>query len=294
MTAIDNAGLAALIALARLEDYGGGDVTTCLLADAGESASFRLLAKESGVFAGREIARAILDAYTPSIELEWSNAGSDGTTIENPPVVLATIRGQLGMMLAAERVLLNFLQRLSGVATTTRRFVDAVDGTGARVFDTRKTMPGWRSLDKYAVRLGGGCNHRKGLFDAVLIKDNHLAGVETHRLASVVFDMLNQLETGANRPSFVEVEAGDLAQVEELLKVVGIEVILLDNFSPDELRQAVALRDRQGLREKVALEASGGITLDTVRAVAQTGVERISVGAITHSAPALDLSLERI
>ena len=209
------------------------------------------------------------------------------------------VRGPAGAVLSAERVLLNFLQRLCGIATLTRRFVDAVAGTEAAIFDTRKTTPGWRKLEKYAVRCGGGCNHRQGLFDAVLIKDNHLAvrpRVETGApgLAGVVFEMLNRLDAGGAKPTFVQVEADSLAQVEELLKVVGLEAILLDNFSLEDLRKAVGLRDGCGLRGKVELEASGGITLDTVRTVADTGVDRISVGAITHSAAALDLSMERV
>jgi nicotinate-nucleotide pyrophosphorylase (carboxylating) len=189
--------------------------------------------------------------------------------------------------------LLNFLQRLCGVATFTRALVEAVSGTGAAVYDTRKTTPGWRALEKYAVRCGGGRNHRHGLFDAVLIKDNHLSAAEKDHPAPAVYEMLNRLTSLAVVPDFVEVEAGTLDQVEELFKVMGIHLILLDNFAIDELRRAVELRDGYGLGGKVQLEASGGITLKTVREVARTGVDRISVGALTHSAVALDISLER-
>lgn len=283
-----------LLALARREDLGAGDVSSALLPDPSASAVFRLMAKEAGVFAGREIGQAVLRAYSESIEIEWTDSGCDGAVIDEAPVDLATIRGPVGPILSAERVLLNFLQRLCGVATLTKAYVDAVAGTKAAIFDTRKTTPGWRKLEKYAVRCGGGSNHREGLFDAVLIKDNHLADVPTDRIAAAVFDMLNCLEAGEVKPGFVEVEADSLGAVEELLKVVGLHAILLDNFTVSDLRKAVALRDEQGLRGKLALEASGGITLESVRAVAQTGIERISVGAITHSARALDLSMERI
>jgi nicotinate-nucleotide pyrophosphorylase (carboxylating) len=285
--------VAELVELARREDLGAGDVTSGLLADPDVPASFRLIAKQTGVFAGREIAPAVLEAYHGSIEIEWAEAGKDGATIDAAPVELATIRGPVGPILSAERVLLNFLQHLSGIATLTSRYVQAIQGTGAAVFDTRKTTPGWRTLEKYAVRCGGGKNHREGLYDAVLIKDNHLAGVPVERLAGTVFDMLNRLDPDKGKPKFVEVEADTLAAVEALLTVVGIDMILLDNLTVEELCKAVALRDQEGLRGKVLLEASGGITLESIRAVAETGVERISVGAITHSARALDLSLER-
>ena len=218
----------------------------------------------------------------------------DGATIDRPSVELARLHGPSRTILQAERVLLNFLQHLCGVATLTNRYVDAVASTAAQIFDTRKTIPGWRILDKYAVRCGGGRNHRMGLHDAVLIKDNHLAGISTRQLASKVRKMLSVASTLSPPPSFVEVEADSLDQFEELLNVAGVDVILLDNFSPENLCCAVRMRNSAGLRHTLDLEASGGITLDTVRDVAETGVERISVGQITHSAPALDLSLERV
>lgn len=294
MSIADDEGVRQLIELAKDEDLGAGDLSTGLMADPDAPASFRLIARQPGVFVGREIAPAVLGAYDAAADIDWTDLGRDGARIGTVPSELATIRGPVGAILSAERVLLNFLQRLCGVATLTKTFVDAVAGTGAAIFDTRKTTPGWRKLEKYAVRCGGGCNHREGLFDAVLLKDNHLAGVETRQLAAAVFEMLNRLDAAGARPTFVEVEADTLAQVEELLKVVGLDAILLDNFSLDDLRKAVALRDDLGLRGKVVLEASGGITLENVQAAAETGVERISVGAITHSATALDLSMERI
>lgn len=229
-----------------------------------------------------------------AIEHEWAAGVGDGVVIGSVPAHVLTLRGPVGLILTAERVLLNFLQRLCGVATMTRRFVDSVAGTSARITDTRKTTPGWRVLEKYAVRCGGGMNHRAGLHDAVLIKDNHLFGVEPGRVAPAVFEMLNKLSVSGAKPDFIEVEADSLDQVEQLLKVVGIDVILLDNFTVDQLVEAVAMRERAGLADAVAFEASGGVTLETVGAIAATGVERISVGAITHSAPALPMKLERV
>lgn len=280
--------------MARDEDLGAGDITAALLADAPEPAAFRLLMKQPGVFAGRELAGAVLRAYDKSIDIEWSEAATDGARIGGAPTALAVIRGPRGAVLSAERVMLNFVQRLCGVATLTRRYVDAIAGTGAAIYDTRKTTPGWRSLEKFAVRCGGGRNHRNGLHDAVLVKDNHLVGVETPRLAVFLFELLNRASSLERKPDFVEVEADTPEQAAELFKVVGIDVVLLDNFSIRDLSSVVELRDSLGLKNKVALEASGGITLETIGPVAQTGVERISVGAITHSAVALDLSLEMV
>ena len=294
MDDVHKTSLDRLIALARDEDFGSGDLSTNLLPDPDQLAAFELLAEEPGVFAGCTVAAPVLQAYDRSIEIRWTDQGQDGKSIEEVPANLATITGPLGSILSAERILLNFLQRLCGVATLTRRYVDEISGTGAQLLDTRKTTPGWRMLEKYAVRCGGGLNHRRGLFDAVLIKDNHLADVSTERLADKMREMLDRLSSQPVKPTFVEVEADTIAQAEELLKVPGVDVILLDNFSPDELREAVALRRRLGAADRVQFEASGGVTLKTIRSIAETGVERISVGAITHSATALSLHLERV
>ncbi len=282
-----------ILKLARREDLGSGDISTELLPQKGQDASFLILLKEPAVLAGCALANEILATYGSEIQIDWREDNQDGVAKWVVPAVLAGIDGPLGLMLAAERVLLNFLQRLCGVATLTRKYVDAIAGTPAKIFDTRKTTPGWRALEKYAVRCGGGHNHRMGLFDAVLIKDNHLAGVETSRLAARVFEMLNRLDAEKPKPTFVAVEAQSIEQAAELFRVVGVDVLLLDNFALGDLCQAVELRDEFGLRGKVELEASGGIRLENVRAVAETGVDRISVGAITHSAVAIDMSLER-
>lgn len=288
-----NESVAQLIALARKEDVGQGDVTTALMAEPDAPARFQLVAKQKCVLAGVELVPQILASFDADIRIEWSTAARDGASIAAVPNTLGVLSGRLGAILTAERTTLNFFQRLCGIATLTRRFVDAVAGTGAKIYDTRKTIPGWRSLEKYAVRCGGGNNHRLGLFDAVLIKDNHLAGVGESRLAATVFDMLNRLSSLRTKPAFVEVEATSVGQVRELCKVIGIDVILLDNFSLAEVREAVAWRSEAGLEDRIAFEVSGGVHLDTVRAIAETGVERISVGAITHSAVAVDLCLDR-
>lgn len=283
-----------LIALARDEDLGAqGDVTSRLLPPhlLDGQGRWRLVARDAGRFCGRELLELLIAELAPQISLRWIGPAEPRGELARGSAV-AELSGHVGQMLAAERTILNFLQHLSGIATLTARFVAAVAGTGAKIYDTRKTTPGLRTLEKYAVRCGGGHNHRTGLFDAVLIKDNHLAGIPTNRLAHAVFEMLSRLSALPATPAFVEVECDGLDQLAELLKVVGIDVILLDNFETDALREAVRLRDASGLRGKVELEASGRAGLDTVRRIAETGVERIAVGAITHSAPILDLGLD--
>ncbi len=282
-----------LARLAKAEDFGAGDIPAALDGSSSD-ATFHLVAREPGVLAGKAIADVILGVYSERLKLDF--IVDDGDSIEGP---FATLSGPADLLVSAERVLLNFLQRQCGVATLTKRYVDAVAGTVAKVYDTRKTTPGWRLLEKYAVLCGGGQNHRMGLYDAVLIKDNHLAGVPVDRLAGHLFGLLNRLEaitqdehSPFSSPQFVEVEVDTLEQFEALLDVVGIDIVLLDNFSIADLTAAVALRDGRNLRSKLALEASGGITLDTIGEIARTGVDRISVGALTHSAPVLDISLD--
>ena len=309
---IDEDRLRRLIALAREEDLGtAGDISTQAvsgqLSAVSQDCAARIVAQQDGVICGLAVVPLIFEEMCKLTESQAS-ACADVQAGSSPPVlhstdasdsgrvaagaILGTICGARSSILSCERVVLNFLQRLSGVATLTRRFVDAAEGSAAKIYDTRKTTPGWRDLEKYAVRCGGGHNHRRGLHDAILVKDNHLAGVPTERLAQRAFEILNHSQEASLKPAFVEFEVDSLEQFEQLLKVVGIDVIMLDNFSPDHLRQAVELRDRQGLSGKLELEASGGITLDTVRTVAESGVERISVGALTHSAVGLDISME--
>jgi nicotinate-nucleotide pyrophosphorylase (carboxylating) len=295
-----------LAELAYVEDVGRGDITAALVAadaaglpandQASKAAagSFALVARQAGVFAGREIVPIVLEVFGGGVDVAWTEAGHDGARLTGPSVVLATLHGPIQPILTIERTLLNFLQRLCGIATHTRAFVDAVAGTGATILDTRKTTPGWRVLEKYAVRCGGGRNHRMGLHDAILIKDNHLAAYPPQRTAAAVHDMLNRAAMIDPPPAFVEVEADTLEQVAQVFDVIGVDVVLCDNFPLEDLRRAAALRDARNLKGKVKLEASGGIELTTVRQVAETGVDYISVGSLTHSAIALDLALDRV
>jgi nicotinate-nucleotide pyrophosphorylase (carboxylating) len=267
--------VAAAVASALAEDVGEGDVTTEVTVSADARGTAQLLVKEPGVVCGLEVAAAVFAAIDRDVHFEpLVEEGSrvDGTT------AVAAVTGPLRAILTGERVALNFVARLSGIATLTRRYVDAVEGTGAAILDTRKTTPGLRLLEKHAVATGGGRNHRVGLFDAVLIKDNHL------RAAGSVAVAVERARAATELP--IEVECDTLNQVAEALET-GADAILLDNMTPAELREAVALA-----RGRARLEASGGITLENVREVAETGVDEISIGALTHSARSLDVSLE--
>lgn len=285
-----------LIRLAVREDLERlYDWTTVALVPDDTPGSATVVARRPGVLAGLPAARLTLAEYDPQIEFEARLA--DGDRLE-PGAAVAVIRGKARSLLTAERPLLNLLGHLSGIATVARSYVDAVAGTRAAIYDTRKTLPGWRRLEKYAVRMGGGRNHRLGLFDAVLIKDNHLAfgataeGVRYSPASAVtrIRDFLANLDDDdPRRRMIVEVEVDRLEQLAEVLPV-GPDIVLLDNMSADHLREAVRRRDAAA--PEVELEASGGIDLTTVRAVAETGVERISVGALTHSAEWLDLGLD--
>ncbi len=275
---IPEAGLDALIRSALAEDLGPErrDVTTEAILDPGASGEGEIRAKSSLVLAGIEAARRTFHAIDP--DLHFYAAVEDGARLE-PGDRVAAIEGDLRAILAGERTALNFLQRLSGVATLTARFVDAVRGTRARILDTRKTAPGWRQLEKYAVRCGGGINHRMGLYDGILIKENHLSA------AGGLAKAVDRARRAAPEAP-LEVEARTIEEFEAAL-AAGVDRILLDNMEPSRLREAV--RRAGGF---VPLEASGGVTLENVRAVAETGVDFISIGALTHSAPAADLSLE--
>ncbi len=263
------------IDIALAEDLGSGDLTTEAVVPEGAQARARIEQRAPGVISGLAVAREVFERLDPSLGFEA--LAPEGEWRE--PGLLAEISGAAASILAGERVALNFLGRLSGVATLTARYVRAVEGTGTRILDTRKTTPGLRALEKAAVRAGGGVSHRSGLYDAILVKENHAAlagGVgEATRLA------LERAPAGV----VVEVECATLDEVEAAVGA-GVPRILLDNMSVDELRRAVEL-----VGGRAELEASGGITLDGVRFVAETGVDYISVGALTHSAPALDVSL---
>jgi nicotinate-nucleotide pyrophosphorylase (carboxylating) len=253
------------------EDVGSGDATSNAVIDADAVCEARILVREPGVISGLRAAAAVFEALGARLE----PLAADGDCVDPGPI--AGLEGPARAVLTGERLALNLLGRLCGIATLTRRYVDAVDGTGATILDTRKTAPGLRELEKEAVRAGGGTNHRLGLDDGVLIKDNHL------RLAPSIVDAVRRARS-TGLP--VEVECDTLDQVGEAL-AASADRILLDNMSPDELRAAVSLA-----AGRTELEASGGVSLETVRAIAETGVDFISVGALTHSARALDVSLE--
>jgi nicotinate-nucleotide pyrophosphorylase (carboxylating) len=273
-----------LIDRAIAEDIGDGDMTTAAVVPGERRALADVIVNEPGVVSGLDAALAAVRRLDPAARLDVLI--DEGAPVHEPPCTVARIDASAQAILGAERTALNFLQRLSGIATTTRAYVEAVAGTGVEILDTRKTAPGMRELDKRAVRCGGGLNHRMGLDDGILIKDNHVA------IAGGVRPAVEAARRA--RPDLeIEVEADTLDQLEEAM-AAGADVVLLDNMDPATLRQAVgrarAFEERNGRRPR--LEASGGITLDTVRDVAGTGVDAISVGALTHSVRALDVSLE--
>ncbi len=282
-----------LILLAYAEDMGSGDVTSRLLIDENAVGVGTLVQKEVGVVCGLPIVEMICRVYDERLRVEqipgFHMEIIEGRFSDAKSTPLLRLRGPMRSLLSAERVILNFIQRMSGVATLTNRFVRRVEGTRAKIYDTRKTIPGHRLLDKYAVRMGGAQNHRIGLYDGLLVKDNHIAHVPTRDLSTFVRGIVDRSRSeDARRPIVVEVDT--LAQLGEVLKVDRIDVILLDNMDCPTMAQAVDMRDAAG--RGVALEASGGITLSTVREVAETGVDRIAVGALTHSATALNIGLD--
>lgn len=288
--------LRELIARAREEDLGprGLDVTSEQLVPAGHSCEAVVRARQPGRLAGVALLEAIAEAYNAAMQgspVEVRSDAQDGQAVEMGGVV-ARLTGSMRGVLAMERVALNFLTHLSGVATLTHRYVQAVAGTRAKIYDTRKTLPGLRALEKYAVACGGGHNHRFGLYDAVLVKDNHIAQIAPGQLGEALQELVKKVGGLSPPPAFVEVEVDSLEQLERVLEEVpaGVDVVLLDNMALDQIQEAVEIRYL--LAPHVQLEASGGVTLQNVRQIALTGVDRISVGAITHSAPALDLGLD--
>ncbi len=267
-----------LIGLALTEDLGAGDVTAELFPARSVHATARVIARQPCVFAGGDPAIETFRRVDPGIKV--LGRAPDGTPATRGTPIL-TLEGSSDSLVGAERTALNFIQRLSGVATLTKTYVDAIAGTRARILDTRKTTPGFRLLEKAAVRAGGGTNHRMSLGDMVMIKDNHIA-------ASRGIPSLQEGIRKAKARGFkVEIEVDSLAQLDEVLLLESVDVVLLDNMPPALLRQAVARR-KPGLQ----FEASGGITLENIRAIAETGVDFISIGALTHSAPAADFGLD--
>src|SRR5262245_13561979 len=281
----------ALVDLALREDLGtAGDLTTRAFIPPDWMGRAAFAARAAGVLAGLPAAEMVMSAVDP--KLDFRPLVPNGTRLKRGDR-LAVVSGSMRSILIGERSALNFLQRLSGVATLTRRYVDAVAGLPVAVLDTRKTTPGWRLLEKYAVRMGGGQNHRVGLYDGILIKDNHLAALDSTRRAgaagSVVAVAVAAARAAAGPGIPVEVEVDTLEQFDQAL-ACGPDIVLLDNMNLERMRECV--RRRNATAPVVKLEASGGVTLETIRGIAETGVDRISVGALTHSAPALDIALD--
>lgn len=272
-----------LIELAFAEDIGDGDHTTLCSIPATETGESRLLIKEEGILAGVEIAKEVLQKFDPTLKVEVFI--EDGAHVK-PGDVAFVVSGKVQSILQTERLMLNIMQRMSGIATTTNRYVKLLEGTNTKVLDTRKTTPGMRMLEKQAVKIGGGENHRIGLFDMILLKDNHVdfaGGIEN----AIVRARQYLKDTG--RELKIEIEVRNFEELDEALRVGGIDRIMLDNFTVNDTRRAVEIVDG-----RVEIESSGGITIDTIRDYAVAGVDYISVGALTHSVESLDMSLKAI
>lgn len=272
-----------LITLAFAEDIGEGDHTTLCSIPAEELGQSRLLIKEEGILAGIEMALKVFHRLDPELQVEVFMP--DGTSVK-PGDVAFVVSGKVRSILQAERIVLNIMQRMSGIATVTDEYMQLLEGTSAKVLDTRKTTPGMRLLEKQAVKIGGGENHRIGLFDMILLKDNHVdfaGGIENAIRGAQHYIKEN------NKELKIEIEVRSISELEQALEVGGVDRIMLDNFTPELTRQAVKIVNGQ-----VELESSGGITRDTIRGYAETGVDYISVGALTHSVSSLDMSLKAI
>jgi nicotinate-nucleotide pyrophosphorylase (carboxylating) len=274
---------------ALAEDGAHADVTSVSSVSENEQGTADVVSRTAGTFAGQILFDFLSKHYAGQLNITCRV--NDGGELQEGTSI-ASLQGPRRLLLQIERTLLNFLQRLCGIASETNRYVQAVTGTKAKIFDTRKTIPGWRYLDKYAVRCGGGFNHRLGLHDAVLIKDNHIADVPLTQLADHAARIVAQAQTNTPSPDFIEFEVDNLDQLDELLKVDGIDVILLDNFTPDRMREAVHRRNHMDFPSLIDLEASGGINLEAARTIAETGVDRIAIGALTHSVQALDIAVD--
>jgi nicotinate-nucleotide pyrophosphorylase (carboxylating) len=285
-TAAEAAACHRLIKWALEEDLGtAGDLTSQAVLPADLPGRAVFVTRTAGVLAGLPAVSLVLAAVDSQLTLQPLKHDGDRLAAEDQ---LAIVSGPMRALLTAERTALNFLQHLSGIATLTRRYVDAVAGLPARIFDTRKTLPGWRLLAKYAVRQGGGYNHRLGLHDGILIKDNHLAALGPNPATAIV-EAIRRARQWHDPVSFVEIEVENLTQLGVALREQP-HIVLLDNMPPDTMREAV--QRRNAVAPGVLLEASGGINLSSVRSIAETGVDRISVGALTHSASALDIGLD--
>ena len=270
-----------LIELAFAEDIGDGDHTTLCSIPETATGKARLLIKEEGILAGVEVAKAVFHKFDPDLSVEVFI--NDGAHVK-PGDVAFVVSGKVQSLLQTERLMLNIMQRMSGIATTTHNYVKLLEGTKAKVLDTRKTTPGMRMLEKAAVKIGGGENHRIGLFDMILLKDNHVdfaGGIENAIRGA------QQYLKEKNKQLKIEIEVRNFDELNQALAVGGVDRIMLDNFTPEQIREAVKL-----VNGRVELESSGGITFETIRRYAETGVDYISVGALTHSVKSLDMSLK--
>jgi nicotinate-nucleotide pyrophosphorylase (carboxylating) len=284
-----------LIQLAKREDLAGDDVTSRLTVPEDAIGVGTLMQKEVGIVCGLPIVEMVCRTYDERLRVELIPGFHleiiEGRFSDARTTPLLRVRGPMRALLSAERVVLNFLQRMSGIATQTQRYVRRVVGTPAKIYDTRKTVPGHRLLDKYAVLCGGGMNHRVGLYDGLLIKDNHMARYPIKELVASLQPVINTCRS--EDPSrLIEVEVETLDQLREVLKIDGVGVVLLDNMDCPTMEHAVQMRNLAGKKGHIDLEASGGVTLETLRPIALTGVERISVGALTHSVTALNISFD--
>jgi nicotinate-nucleotide pyrophosphorylase (carboxylating) len=269
-----------LIQIALQEDVRTGDITSEAIFPArGAMSGAQFIARQDGIVCGLEIGRLIFSMLSGE-SAEWESLAQDGQFVA-AGTPIARVRAEARDLLAGERTALNFMQRMSGVASQTRRYVQAIEGYATRILDTRKTIPAWRSLDKYAVRMGGGYNHRYGLYDMALIKDNHIAA------AGSISNAIERCRQNIPADTPLEVEADTLEQVKEILSCIGVQRIMFDNFTPGQTQQAVEL-----VNGRCQTESSGGITLQTIASYAAAGVDFISVGALTHSAIALDISMD--
>jgi len=271
------------VLLALEEDIGEGDITTENIALAGTLATANIIAKTDGVLAGIDVAAEVFSTLDPSVKFDARARDAESLAAGR---TIATLSGDAAVLLKGERTALNFLQRLSGIATLTRKYVEAIADTEAEIFDTRKTTPCWRTLEKYAVTCGGGRNHRMGLYDEVLIKENHIALSRKKGLG--IKELIDKMRKNIGPGAFLEIEARSLEEVAKCLSS-SPDCILLDNMTAAQIHQAVLMGEKAN--DAVLFEASGGVGLESVREIATTGVRRISVGALTHSAPVLDITM---
>ncbi len=283
-----------IVQLAIKEDIGDGDITSKIFIPDGSESEGMLIAKEAGIVAGLPVAGYVLSQIDENLILT-SNI-EDGSRVKKGTII-GSVKGLTLSLLSAERLVLNFLQRLSGIATATNRFAEKIKGYRTQIIDTRKTAPGWRYLEKYAVRVGGGINHRMGLYDQILIKDNHLKTMGSEKENGAISRLVRKAREQIENGMLIEVEVEDLCQVRNVVNA-GVDIILFDNMEPSKIREAVDMvkefERNQGARigKAILTEASGNITIENVEEYADAGVDRISVGAITHSARALDISFE--